>query len=291
LSAINRDSETGEYRAYIRTGPPKLDDYGIKAKRTCSLTTSRDFQTWTTPMLTIEPDAIDDLWVNGRDQATEFYGWTGFRYGSQHLGFLTVFRVTGLIREHPPGQSAWDGPINVQLIHSRDGTTWHRTAERIPVVSNGPHEYDAGTILDIANNPIEVGDELWLYYTAISTTHGGPRPPKRVTIALATWKRDRLVSLKAGWAEGIVQTETMTAQPGKLIVNADASEGTLIVEVLDVNGEPVPGFTASDCRKISTDSLEHRVVWAGGESLAPGEPFALRFRFHHANLYSYRICE
>ncbi|MEZ6192649.1 MAG: hypothetical protein R3C45_15350 [Phycisphaerales bacterium] len=291
LSSINRDPQTGEYQAYIRTGPPKLDEHGIKVKRTCSLTTSSDFRTWSEPVLTIEPDAVDDGWVMGPDQATEFYGWNGFRYGSQYLGFLTVFRITGLIREHPSSQSAWDGPIDVQLVHSRDGMTWHRTKQRTAVVENGPYAYDAGTILDIANNPIEVGDELWLYYTAINTTHGGERPPKRASVALATWPRDRLVSLGAGWAEGVVRTETMTAKPGRLIVNADAGKGDLIVEVLDDTGEPLPGFSAADCRAITTDALDHHVTWAGGDRLAFDRPFALRFRFHHANLYSYRVSE
>lgn len=289
LSCINRDPDSDLYLAYIRTGPPKLDPRGIKAQRTCSLTTSRNFRSWTEPVVTIEPDEQDNRWVRGPDQGTEFYGWNGFRCGSQYLGFLTAFRITGLIREHPPGQSAWDGPIDVQLIHGRDGKTWERTVPRSSVMENGPYDYDAGTILDIANNPIEVGDELWIYYTAINTTHGGPRPPKRVTIALATWERDRLVSLRAGWAEGVVTTSHMLTDSGRLFVNADAAGGDLVVEVLDERGEPIPGFTAEDCRSITSDSLDHAVIWAGGTQLSFDHAFALRFRFHHTDLYSYRV--
>ncbi len=289
LSAVNYDEKTGQYHAYIRTGPPKLDKQGIKIKRTCSITTSRDFENWTKPVVTIEPDDVDDQWLLGPDQATEFYGWTGFRYGSQYLGFLTVFKITGLIRDHPPSQSAWDGPIDVQLIHSRDGMNWHRSVERVAVVENGPFDYDGGTILDIANNPIEVGDELWLYYTAINTTHGGMRPPKRVTIALATWKRDRLISLRAGWAQGVVQTKPMIAKPGKLYVNADASNGDLVVEVLDAQGNVLPGYSKDDCKVIQSDGLDHIVRWGDREVLDIDEPFSLRFSFHHADLFSYRI--
>ncbi|MEQ9461251.1 MAG: hypothetical protein RIG82_09900 [Phycisphaeraceae bacterium] len=289
LSTVNRDPESGEYLAYIRTGPPRLDKQGILAKRTCALTTSRDFRDWSLPAETIVADEWDDHWILGHEQATEFYGWNGFRYGSQYLGFLTVFKVTGLIRVHPPSQSAWDGPIDVQLIHSRDGRNWNRTTKREPVVPNGPYDYDAGTILDIANNPIVVGDELWLYYTAINTTHGGMRPPKRITIALATWPRDRLASLRARWAEGVVTTRPMISEEGRLIVNADASEGRMAVEVLDRDGNVLPGFSAQDCEVIRSDDLDHQVRWAGGDTIGGARAFALRFRMQHAHLFSYRI--
>lgn len=293
LVTVNRDPETGEYLAFIRTRPPQLAPDRIKTVRTCALTTSRDFLNWTEPVETIVADEFDKQWIlNDKEQAGEFYGWSGFRSGSQYLGFLTVFRVTGLIRApRPSSQSAWDGPIDVQLISSRDGRTWHRTKDRSPVVPNGPHDYDAGTILDIANNPIVVGDELWLYYTAINTTHGGTRPPKRITIALATWPLDRLASLRAGWAEGIVTTKPMTAESGPLWVNADAEGGRMVVEVLDADGQPIPGFTAEDCTVIDTDSLEHRVTWSGGDVIDLDDPFALRFRFQHADLFAYRIGE
>jgi hypothetical protein len=291
LAALNRDPVTGEYLAFIRTHPPKLHPQSLEEKRTCALTTSRDFRQWSDPVVAIEPDAIDDRWTLGADQRTEFYGWNGFKYGSQYLGFLTVFRIVGTIAERAKPQSAFDGPIDVQLIHSRDGRAWSRTRVRTPVVTNGPHAYDAGTILHIANNPIVVGDEVWLYYTAINTTHGGPMPPKRCTIALAKWRLDGFASLRAHWGPGLVQTVPMTAAGGAFTieVNADATRGRLAVEVLGADGRALPGFAVADCRAITTDSVRHRIAWTGGDRLAARGPFALRFHLTNADLYSFRV--
>jgi len=289
LATVNRDPDTGEYLAFIRTQPPRLNPQGVHQMRTCALTTSTDFIHWTDPVLVIEPDAKDDEWLLSDGQRTEFYGWSGFKYGSQYVGFLTVFRILGTIPDKTNQQSAYEGPIDVQLIHSRDGRDWHRTAVRTPVVSNGPRDYDAGTILHVANNPIVVGDEVWLYYTAINTTHGGALPPKRCTIALAKWRLDGFASLRAHWAAGVVQTVPMTGDGDTLYVNADAARGRLAVELLDESGQPVPGFTAADCEPITTDSVRHRITWAGGDRIPAGEPFALRFHFTNADLYSYRV--
>ncbi|MCC6680770.1 MAG: hypothetical protein IT445_07695 [Phycisphaeraceae bacterium] len=289
LVTVNRDAVSGQYLAYIRTQPPKLHPVDVTQKRTCSLTTSSNFVDWSAPELMIQPDEVDDQWIISNDQRTEFYGWNGFACGSQYLGFLTVFRITGTIPDHPKFQSAYDGPIDVQLIHSRDGRTWHRTMPRTAVIPNGPYDYDAGTILHIANNPIEVGDELWLYYTAINTTHGGAFPPKRCTIALAKWPRDRFVSLRAHWAQGRVQTVPLQADGDNLIVNADAARGDLAVEVLDGNGQVWPGYARDDCTAVTTDNLRHRMTWREHDRLPQAGPVALRFIFRNADLYGFSI--
>ncbi len=289
LSTINYDERSGQYQAYIRTQPPKLHPVDVTQKRTCSLTTSSDFVNWSAPVLKIQPDEIDDQWVISSDQRTEFYGWNGFACGSQYLGFLTVFRITGTIPDHPKFQSAYDGPIDVQLIHSRDGITWQRTMPRTAVIPNCPYDYDAGTILHIANNPIVVGDEMWLYYTAINTTHGGALPPKRCTIALAKWPLDRFVSLRARWAEGCVQTVPMQIEGDRLIINADASRGDLAIEVLGAGGQVLPGYARGDCATVTTDSLRHRVTWREHDRLPQAGPIALRFILHNADLYSFSM--
>jgi hypothetical protein len=289
MATVSRDEKTGEYLAFIRPHPPKLNPKSMKEKRTCALTTSKDFINWSPLEMVFTPDEMDDQWLFSKGQRTEFYGWSGFKYGSQWLGFITVFRLTGTLTEKQKLQAAFDGPIDVQLIHGRDGRKWRRTLPRTPVIPNGPHSYDAGTILHIANNPLVVGDEVWLYYTAINTTHGGPIPPKDITIALAKWRLDGFASLRARWAPGVVQTVPMATDGGKLFVNADMSRGQLAVALLDSGGRAFPGFTEDDCEIISSDSIRHRIKWKGGSAVPAGKPFALRFHLTNGDLYSFRI--
>ncbi len=69
----------------------------------------------------------------------EFYGMSGFVYGRQFLGFLPVFNVVLDVRGQEVGaeQSPWDGPIEAQLTHSRDGRTWERFVDRSPIIPRG----------------------------------------------------------------------------------------------------------------------------------------------------------
>ncbi len=289
LAAIARDDSTGDYLSFVRFQMPKNHPKNIRERRICALTTSRDFVNWNPMEITLEPDDIDDLWAISKDLRTEFYGWSGFKYGSQWLGFLTVMRLTGTHEKKAPMQAIHDGLIDVQLIHSRDGRAWQRTKPRDPVIANGPHDYDAGTILHVANNPIVVGDEVWLYYTAINTTHGATVPPKHITIALAKWRLDGFASLRAHYAPGVIQTVPMVANGGNLVVNADMSRGKLAIAVLNADGQPIPGFTEDDCEVVGTDSIRHRIKWKGGEQVPSGEAFSLRFRLTNGDLYSFHI--
>ncbi|MBX7256492.1 MAG: hypothetical protein K1Y02_09040 [Candidatus Hydrogenedentes bacterium] len=282
---LTLDPKTGEYLAFFK----KSHDYRGFSRRLVYLSTSRDLQTWSAPVLVMAPDEIDDAQTKAEDGiCSHFYNMAAFPYGGQYLGFVTHFRYRGEPAEKGPEQSGQDGPIDVQLVHSRDGRVWKRCEDRSPVIPNGPYEYDAGCILGTANMPVAVGDELWVYYTAINTTHGGYTPKKRVTIARAAWPLDRFVSLDAE-EEGIVETHSFLSPGSSLVVNADASTGSLAIEVLDGEGKVLKGYGASECEVMNEDSLRRAVQWKGGSELPKGAEIRLRFVLKHASLYSYTI--
>jgi hypothetical protein len=81
-------------------------------------------------------------------------------------------------------------PWRRQLVHNRDANVWQRSAPRDPVIARGPFDCDAGCVFNLSSAPVIVGDEVWLYYTGLTTTHGGTTPPKRGSIALAKWRLD-----------------------------------------------------------------------------------------------------
>jgi len=283
---LAQDPRTGEYLAFHK----RPHDHRGHSRRLVFLATSSDMQTWSKPRLALAPDEIDDALTRIEGGLySQFYNLSVFPYGGQFLGLVTHFRFTGSPAEQGPGQSPHDGPIDVQIVHSRDGRTWHRCEDRTPVIPNGPYAYDAGSILGVTNGPVIVGDEMWVYYTAITTTHGGYLPKKRITIARAAWRIDGFVSLDAGRDGGMVETVPLTPSGDRLFVNADASKGELRVEVLDSEGRPVPGYRDEDCIPARTDSVRHHIRWGERDRLPDGKPLRLRFHLRDASLFSYAI--
>jgi hypothetical protein len=284
-----RDPATGRYFAYIRPYLPKHYPKSVKEKRLVAVTTSDDFVNWSPMKVIVEPDSVDDAWVTNEEQRTEFYSMSGFRYGSQYLGLLPVFKITKIYEEKQPLQSKYEGPIEAELVHSRDGLAWERAADRSPVIPAGPYGYDAGCIMNVSNLPVMVGDEVWYYYTALSTTHGGTIPDKRATIGLAKWRLDGFVSRDAGEAGGELTTVPLRLPQGMLSLNADATGGEIRVALLDVNGQPVPGYALEDCTPITGDSVRHAVTWRERNEVPTGEDVRIRIVATNADLYSFQV--
>ncbi len=282
---LAKDPKTGEYFAFHKSNP-KIRGYH---RRSVALTTSKDLKHWTERKLVMAADGKDDTWATEPEQRTEIYNMSAFPYGDRWLGLITVFRKKRRLKESEPYQSRDDGPIHVQLVYSADGRDWHRLEQREPVIPNAPHGYDAGCILGVTNTPVFVEDEVWFYYTAITTTHGGALPTKRITVARAAWRRDGFVSTDAGRREGVIETKPIAPKGDRLFVNVDAADGKLVVEVLDAKGNPLPGYAGSDCSPVRGDSISQVVRWRQSDRLPKQRPVRLRFRLRDASLYSFTM--
>jgi hypothetical protein len=107
-------------------------------------------------------------------------------------------------------------------------------------------------------------------------------------VGLVTWPKDRFESFHAGTGGGEVTTRTLSPSGTRLTVNAAPGSGALRVEVLDADGNPVPGYTAADATPITTDTLGTTVSW-GSKTTLPTGPIRLRFDLTAGDLYSYTI--
>ena len=89
--------------------------------------------------------------------------------------------------------------------------------------------------------------------------------------------------------EGRLTTKTLTMAGDRLVVNADAGLGSIAVEILDGEGQPVPGYSREEAELIDSDDLRHTVGWKGSSDVAAlkGRPIALRFHMDRAKLYSF----
>jgi hypothetical protein len=283
---LTQDPATGEYLAFHKL----TRTHRGQRRRLVYLATSQDMQQWSEQRLVMAPDELDDRTTEAEGgRWSQFYNMSAFSYAGQWLGFVTHFRYSGPPAEQGPEQSGDDGPIDVQLVHSRDARQWQRCSDRRPVIPTGPYAYDAGCILGVSNTPVIVGDQMWSYYTAITTTHGGYLPRKRITIARAAWRVDGLVSLFAGEDHGQIDTVTIRPAGGSLVINCDASRGECAVEVLDPTGRPLIGYGREECLLLRGDAVRHAVSWKSHRQLPAGRDLRLRFRLKNADLYSYTV--
>ena len=284
-----QDPVTGEYLAFFK----RSHEYLGETRRLVYMSTSPDMINWSPEVLVMAPDAIDDAQTQAEGGLySQFYQMSTHDYGGQYLGFVAHLHYTGEPPESGPNQSQTDGPIDVQIVSSRDGRNWERCEDRSPVIANGPYDYDAGCILYSASNLLDVGDETWLYYTGITTTHGGYTPEKEITICRATWRREGFVSLDAGSSGGELTTVPFELSAGQLTINAVTGEnGFVLAELLDEEGNVIPGYDYSTSSVFTGDSLAGSMMWSGcqiGYDLV-GEIVQLRFILNEASLYSFRF--
>ena len=255
-------------------------------RRAIGMTSTTDFLHWPPTQLVLAPDAVDDRWITKDRQHTDFYGLSGFAYESMYLGFLWVFRIED-------GDN--DGTIHLELVSSRDGLRWKREeGDRPPILELGrAGAFDDG-MLHTPTQPILGGGTLKLFYGASDQTHvsevaGGWG---NCAIGLATLRKDGFASLEAGADPGILTTRALLGLEGRLRINADASRGSIRVEVLNEAGEVVPGYGRDQCEPIRGDGIDQTVRWQERDRLPSGAGFyRLRFLLQDAALYAFRAAE
>lgn len=261
---------------------------------------SADFIHWTDPskQVVLRPDALDA-------KGTEFYCMAAMSYQGCYLGLLWIYHndphwpwpkgVSIQDKELRPDQQTMDA----QLVTSRDGIHWERTAERKAIIPVGPPgSWDDGVVY--ASTPLVVGDEVWAYYGGANMRHTGESlgsegqvvegVRKTAAVGLAKWRLDGFASIESGGGDGSIITKPMLFSGDQLWLNADASKGSIAVEVLDENRKPIPGLTKAASEPLQTDGVRQRVVWrANAPSLGSltGKPIRLKFYLRNAGLYSF----
>ncbi len=258
----------GKYVMYVRAN---------QQPRQTAVCFSDDFVKWTDPTEVILRPAPND------PPDLEMYGMGGKKYqDGQYIGSAWVYRTKDELVV---------SPILTEIIVSKDAIHWERPAPGKYVLSLGkPGDFDDCML--IAGTPLEVGDELFYYYTGYDFPHnyalitGTPAP----AIGLAKMRLDGFVSLESRMNDhSEMTTVPLHCEGNSLIVNVRTKRGSINVAVLDRESKPIPGFGHPECKPIVGDSVRHRVTWANNRKLAElkGRAICLRFRIRNADLYSF----
>ena len=85
-------------------------------------------------------------------------------------------------------------------------------------------------------------------------------------------------------------TKLLKCSGNGLEINADASNGFIKVEVLDEQGEVVPGYSLDDCDAYSKDEVRGRVTWGGKDLYGLlDRPIRLVFQMQMAKFYAFKF--
>ncbi|MBC8356371.1 MAG: exo-alpha-sialidase [Planctomycetes bacterium] len=226
-------------------------------KRARGYATSKDFLNWT--------DTYFMSTVDGRDgSGDQMYSMSMFHYETVYLGLLRMYHTDSDV-------------VDIQLATSRNSKRWERPT-RNPFIPTGSAKgtWDFGNNSVPATPPIRVGDELWFYYAGRSTLHN--EIPNDGAIGLATLRVDGFASMTAD-DQGTLTTKPLHCRGGQLCLNADASQGSIRVELLTDDG-------VVSSKPIQGDAVRHAVTWDTTKPIPRGD-IRLRFHVDRAKLYSF----
>ena len=202
--------------------------------------------------------------------------------------------------------SQWQGPENhiarglmipkrneIMLGYSRDGFHFARPSHSpfMPVnETDGAWNY--GNMQSVNGVPLIVGDSLYIYSSGRSKN--GVWWDAGVSTGLATLRRDGFVSMRAGNKEGFLTTEKLSFDGKYFFVNADvkAKGAQLKVELLDADGNPIPGFTKRDCVVMrGADKTKQLITWKGKQDLTELQGRTIRAKFYltRGDLYAFWV--
>ena len=202
--------------------------------------------------------------------------------------------------------SQWQGPENhiarglmipkrneIMLGYSRDGFHFARPSHTpfMPVnETDGAWNY--GNMQSVNGVPLIVGDSLYIYSSGRSKN--GVWWDAGVSTGLATLRRDGFVSMRAGNKEGFLTTEKLSFDGKYFFVNADVKGkgAQLKVELLDADGNPIPGFTKRDCLVMrGADKTKQLITWKGKQDLTELKGRTIRAKFYltRGDLYAFWI--
>ncbi len=262
VMSLIHDKRTGKYVVYSK-GWKNIDT--PDEFRQIVRTESDDFIHWSEPqpVITHEHNLADP----------QSYGMSVSRMGSLYLGLISIYKKPG------------DETIDIQLTVSHDNLYWSRVCGQKTFLPLGPKgSWDAGMLF--AAPMFNHGDKTLIYYSAWDGAHN--EKERDSGIGLAWLKKNRFVSLDAKESKkASVTTYTIKNAAGPLLVNADAENGYIIAELLDVSGNVIPGYKAGECIPVQDDNILQVVKWKKNSELPESRLFRIRFILKNASLFGF----
>lgn len=264
------DPKRSVYEIYSKMWIDRPDG-GMYWKHAMARTQSSDFIHWSKPEVVLTPDDVDPSWI-------EFHASPVFFYNDCYFALLQILH-----------RQVHGGIIDIELATSRDGFHWERPFRNEYFLKRSEgNGFDSGSIF-LDPTPIYLEKEFRFYYAGYSDgATGGNDFNLTSGIGLATMERDRFAGIEPVDHIGQITMKALDLRGvSNCSVNADASNGTVRVEVLDAGGRRIRGFTRDDASLLTGDQLAHSPRWNSRTlvDLEPGQ-YMLRLHLENAKIFA-----
>jgi hypothetical protein len=243
--------------------------------RSVKWATSTDFEHWTPGQWFDFGDAaMEHLYTNA---ATPY-----FRAPHIYLSFPKRFVPE---RKAVPTHS-FPGVSDAVFMTSRDGLHWDRRFMEAFIRPGRDWQNWTERNIGVAFGILQTAaDEISVYWVEHYR-----HPTCR--LRRGTLRLDGFASLNAGYAGGEALTRPLIFEGTELVLNyATSAAGSVRVEIQDVEGHAIPGYTLAECPEIYGDQIGGAVRWQSGSDVSrlAGQPVRLRFVLKDADVYSLRF--
>ncbi len=267
----------------IRTDSNEWRAYGFSSltlgRRACAMAYSRDLEHWhfyeDNPILASEFRGTPLVLQGPESQIHDTIVWKYEGY------YLALYQY-----QYGPDQH------DVELAISRDGKSFQFVGINNKLIRRGDAgQWDRGSIVPTV--PIVLDDVIRIYYGGSDYYHfsDGKYTYERsdnmkVACGLAELRRDGFCGLKLNPnKDGSILTVPIkinAQQKAKthymIYINADCGrDGKILVELTDLTGKPILGYSKEECIPISQDSTKQLVRWKTKSSISINVTFRIKF--------------
>lgn len=243
-------------------------------KHAMGRTESKDFIHWGKPQVLLTSDELDDDHV-------EFHHSPVFYYNDRYFALLQILN-----------RAERNGIMDIELAVSPDGLSWTRPFRKPFFFARSERpKFDSGTIV-MNPMPVMLEDQFRFYYGGYSEgATGGEHSTLTTGIGMAHMPRDRFAGLTPIHQIAQITTKAVDLTGVKEItINADASKGSIRVELLDNTARRLRGFTAEDTVPITGNSLKHIAAWKQKDmSSIPRGQYILRLHLKDAEVFAVTV--
>jgi len=269
--------------------------------RTVRRLESDDLKSWDTQSIVMQPDQ-DDRMLHATPPGqppVDYYGADVFRYVEADRVYFMLAQAYWHWKPRSPRTGLGPAGFDVHLAVSRDGIRFHRAGGRKPFMSMGPAGHFDSKFVWAMPDPVRMGDELWIYYVGSNRDHDqyidAAADGKHLTgISRAVLRLDGFVSADVGYTGGEITTPLLKFSGKRLELNVETSGGgSVIVELLNENGKPIPGFSKDDAIPVNGNSVRMPVRWGDRAEVSTltGKPVRIRFHMRNCKLYAFQFVD
>jgi hypothetical protein len=172
------------------------------------------------------------------------------------------------------GAKNWEErSMDLGLMFSNDGINFREPLRDFAFIPRGEEgTWDQGGLLQ-GQGFANIGDSTYIWYGSWDMQK--PSYPPRGGVGLVTLRRDGFgylaPSSKRSPAHFITRTieKSELMKQNKLFINLDGvtSQAPVLVELVDGQGRPIPGYSGSEAARIEKSGVRQEVVWPGKKGL------------------------